>query len=337
MRTTCIIDNYNHGRFVTAAVESALQQSLPFDEIIVVDDASTDDSQIVLQERFGQHAVVQLIFREENQGQLACLETGILAATGEICCLLDADDLYAPNYLQSVVDVYRAQAAVDCVFTSSPQLRKIIEKCLIPGVAQKTGFSVGISLLVNGWIGAPTSCLSFRRQVLQQMFPYPYCLDWKVRADDYLNLRSSIHGVLKFYCPEDLVTFRWHDQNNSWTCGDAESAYRRRIALSRLHEFARQQLHLNPEDLLNDLHREFQTWSAPSWKLLVWYLSAVWQRRRGILRWMSQSVSMLKHFGTCRLTRESTGKRRVQLAYVPATPRPISSPQISHPAPMVKS
>lgn len=337
MRTTCIIDNYNHGRFVTAAVESALQQSLPFDEIIVVDDASTDDSQIVLQERYGQHAVVQLIFREENQGQLACLETGILAATGEICCLLDADDLYAPDYLQSVVNVYHTQADVDCVFTSSPQLRKIIEKCLIPGVAQKTGFSVGISLLVNGWIGAPTSCLSFRRQMLQQMFPYPYCFDWKVRADDYLNLNSSIQGALKFYCPENLVTFRWHDQNSSWTCGDAESAYRRRIAMNRLHEFARQELHLNPEYLASDLHREFQTWSAPSWKLLLWYLAAVRRSRLGILRWIPQSVSMLQHFMSCRLTHKSPGKQSVQLSYVPARHRQISASQISHPSPMVKS
>jgi glycosyltransferase involved in cell wall biosynthesis len=44
MRTTCIVDNYNHGHFIEAAVGSAPGQSHPVDEIIVVDDGSTDDS-----------------------------------------------------------------------------------------------------------------------------------------------------------------------------------------------------------------------------------------------------------------------------------------------------
>jgi glycosyltransferase involved in cell wall biosynthesis len=44
MITTCIIDNYNYARYLLEAIESALSQSVPFDEIIIVDDGSSDCS-----------------------------------------------------------------------------------------------------------------------------------------------------------------------------------------------------------------------------------------------------------------------------------------------------
>ena len=97
LKTTCIIDTYNHERFVCDAIESALTQTLPFDEILVIDDASTDKSRSILQERYGDHERVDLIFRSSNGGQLACIQSGVLASTGDICCFLDGEAGLSPR------------------------------------------------------------------------------------------------------------------------------------------------------------------------------------------------------------------------------------------------
>ena len=48
LRATCIVTNYNYGAYLPQAVDSVLSQTTPFDEIIVVDDASTDNSPVIL-------------------------------------------------------------------------------------------------------------------------------------------------------------------------------------------------------------------------------------------------------------------------------------------------
>lgn len=52
MKTTCLVNSFNYSNFVVEAVESVLKQSVSFDEIIVVDDGSTDNSVQVLKENF---------------------------------------------------------------------------------------------------------------------------------------------------------------------------------------------------------------------------------------------------------------------------------------------
>ncbi|MBE8965850.1 glycosyltransferase family 2 protein, partial [Nostocales cyanobacterium LEGE 12452] len=44
IRTSCLINNYNYAPFLSEAIDSALNQTVKFDEIIIVDDASTDNS-----------------------------------------------------------------------------------------------------------------------------------------------------------------------------------------------------------------------------------------------------------------------------------------------------
>ncbi len=61
MRTSCLINNYNYGHFVEEAVASALAQSHPPTEILIVDDGSTDDSVERLRRRYGSQPHVRII------------------------------------------------------------------------------------------------------------------------------------------------------------------------------------------------------------------------------------------------------------------------------------
>ncbi len=98
---TVIIPNYNHTQYIVAAIESVLAQSFRSFEIVVVDDGSTDNSREVVA-GFGEQ--VRYVY-QENQGLAGARNTGLRAARGKLVGLLDADDVWEPEYLRTMVDL----------------------------------------------------------------------------------------------------------------------------------------------------------------------------------------------------------------------------------------
>ncbi len=99
-----IIPNYNHASYIADAIQSVLNQDYQNYEIIVVDDGSTDNSRQVVS-GFGER--VRYIY-QENQGLSAARNTGIATARGEYIALLDADDMYEPGFLSTLVPMLQA-------------------------------------------------------------------------------------------------------------------------------------------------------------------------------------------------------------------------------------
>lgn len=102
LRFSVIVTCYNYGQYVAAAVESALSQSYPHVEVVVVNDGSQDDSLQVLS-RFGGR--IKLI-DQPNQGSIPAYNRGFVESTGDVIVLLDADDLLEPDALSSVAAVW---------------------------------------------------------------------------------------------------------------------------------------------------------------------------------------------------------------------------------------
>ena len=99
-RASVVIPSYNHGEFVGDAISSVLAQTYGDYEILIVDDGSTDNTaEIVAQ--FGSR--VRYI-RQENQGLSSARNRGINVARGEFIGLLDADDMYEPTFLMSMIE-----------------------------------------------------------------------------------------------------------------------------------------------------------------------------------------------------------------------------------------
>jgi glycosyltransferase involved in cell wall biosynthesis len=92
---------YNQGGFVKAAVESVLNQSFQDFEFIIVDDASTDDTDDILQSVGDPH--IRLFRNPENQGLTSSLTTGIAAAAGNYIARMDADDISLPQRLEKQI------------------------------------------------------------------------------------------------------------------------------------------------------------------------------------------------------------------------------------------
>jgi glycosyltransferase involved in cell wall biosynthesis len=97
MRVSVIIPAYNRADLLPQTLDSVLAQTRPAAEIIVVDDASTDDTSGQVVARYAGR--VTLIRNTINRGVTASTNIGISAATGEAIALLDSDDLFAPDKL----------------------------------------------------------------------------------------------------------------------------------------------------------------------------------------------------------------------------------------------
>ena len=93
MKISAVIPAFNAAHFIDQALKSIHNQTHPVDEIIVVDDGSTDNTEAIVRSS----APEALYLRQENQGPSAARNRGIEAASGDWVAFLDADDQWTPQ------------------------------------------------------------------------------------------------------------------------------------------------------------------------------------------------------------------------------------------------
>ncbi|HFI0695462.1 TPA: glycosyltransferase family 2 protein [Streptococcus suis] len=107
---------YNAEPFLSEAIESVLHQTCQDFELILVNDASTDQSEMICQEFITSHQdKVRLYSHTENKGLLLTRATGMAKVRGQYCLCMDADDLLRADYLELVkktIDETQAEAVV---------------------------------------------------------------------------------------------------------------------------------------------------------------------------------------------------------------------------------
>jgi glycosyltransferase involved in cell wall biosynthesis len=101
LTASVIIPNFNHSALVGKAIGSVLTQGDGLKELIVIDDASTDDSVAVIEAALHGHPSARLLRNETNRGTIATLNRGIGEASGDFVLLAAADDIYLPGMLAS--------------------------------------------------------------------------------------------------------------------------------------------------------------------------------------------------------------------------------------------
>ena len=87
-----IVPTYNRAKYINRAMDSVLGQTRPPDELIIVDDGSTDNTSEILEQTALRAAFPVQVLRQENRGAAAARNVGIAHATGDILCFLDSDD-----------------------------------------------------------------------------------------------------------------------------------------------------------------------------------------------------------------------------------------------------
>jgi glycosyltransferase involved in cell wall biosynthesis len=170
-----LINNYNYAQYLAAAIDSALAQTYASIEVIVVDDGSTDGSRAIMAE-YGDR--IQAIF-QPNQGQASAFNVGFAQSQGEIICFLDADDVFLPQKVATIVQgfahdhhsgwclhpqqFFRDDQPPDPLTPNAPAIKRNV-----------------MAMMQRGKLGNPfdfpipaTSAMSFRRKLLQRILPMP--------------------------------------------------------------------------------------------------------------------------------------------------------------------
>lgn len=113
---TVVITCYNYARFLGAAVASARTQDGVVVDVIIVDDASTDESLAVAKALASKWSSITIIAHSENRGTVASFNDGAAIASGEFLVRLDADDLLTPGSLSRAVSVAQHFPTVGLVY-----------------------------------------------------------------------------------------------------------------------------------------------------------------------------------------------------------------------------
>ena len=109
-----IMPAYNVEKYIEDAIRSALTQTFPDLEVLVVDDGSRDGTAAVVRALAAEDQRVRLI-QQENRGLAGARNTALRAARSPLLALLDSDDLWLPRFLEEQVAILRARPDVDIV------------------------------------------------------------------------------------------------------------------------------------------------------------------------------------------------------------------------------
>jgi len=195
-----VIPVHNGAAFIREAIESVRAQDYPRLEIIVVNDASEDETESIV--RALPFDLCYYDFRT-NLGPAEARNRGIREAAGDFIAFLDADDLWPEGKLRRSVSVLCADAALEFV-QGKPRLLELDPE---QGVYRETGAHLED---FPHYIGTSV----FRRSVFSRVGPFDRSLrfgedsDWYLRADEQKIQRATIDDI--------TLLVRRHGQNMTW-------------------------------------------------------------------------------------------------------------------------
>jgi len=210
-----LVSNYNYGSFLMEAIGSVLEQTYNNYEIIVCDDGSTDRSREVLQSLQSVNPKITAIY-QTNEGQASALNSAFRKSQGEIICLMDADDIFRPDKLQSLVNA----------FLSAPEAGFAIHRMMrVDKLRQPLGEIPLLSQLPCGWQGGafnlkgprvlsglpPSSGLALHLAIAKLVFPIPTTL--RTCADTAVQILAPLMTPI-VSVDRILGEYRIHGANN---------------------------------------------------------------------------------------------------------------------------
>jgi len=197
-----IIPTYNRSDYLRLTLQSVLAQTRQPDEILVVDDGSTDDTLAVCAE-FPQARVL----RQANQRQAAARNTGIQASRADLLFFLDDDDLLLEDTLEAQLAVFQERPEVDVVYGRSLRINgrgDVIGEDLL---AHRQPRRFAEALLEENFVRIQTALV--RREAVQEIGGFDPDV---VPCEDYdLWLRLALAGNRFHYLPRFLARYRTHE------------------------------------------------------------------------------------------------------------------------------
>jgi glycosyltransferase involved in cell wall biosynthesis len=173
LRVSVLIPTYNRRTQVLRAIASVLAQTLPADEIIVVDDGSTDATAEAISGRYGSRVT---LIQQENKGVSAARTRAVEEARGEWVAFLDSDDVWLPTKLERQFDGLATMGNdfgacfTNCSYFGNPDLRlSAFEEAGLQTVAAVDRLDDPAKYIVGRYFGIYVQSLLVRRSLVTEL------------------------------------------------------------------------------------------------------------------------------------------------------------------------
>ena len=289
-----VLCTYNGERFIREQVDSLLNQTYKNIEIIISDDASTDDTVIILRQ-YRDHPAIKLFLQTSNTGLGKNFEFALKQARGEFIAFSDQDDVWMPEKIQKMLeavgDSYLLYSDSELVNESGESLHKKLSQLRRMYTGDQT---VGFVFSNVVWGHA----MFINRKLLGYILPIPA----RIPHDGWTGFRAAtITGITYLDIP--LTKYRQHEATATKTIAvkaESRSAEKRYkdfeeklywIGVMRDHERSEYKPFYSR---LYDLYKKKENGNY-QWKLLFFLLN---HRRQFFMftrkKWISQVIEMLK-------------------------------------------
>lgn len=224
MRFSVIIPLYNKAPYVAKAIDSVLSQTFADYELVIVDDGSQDDSFSIAAKAVEGHGNCQVI-RQENAGVSMARNNGVASSRGDYLCFLDADDWWAPSFLDEVSGLIDEYPEAGIYGTGYIIVNETKHKTRVAPVGVESGFEKGYINYCQVYaktLAMPLTSISVAipRDVFDEMGGFPAGI--KLGEDFLLWVKIALGKKVAFL----NKPLAYYNQ-------DADSQWR---AVSRLHE-----------------------------------------------------------------------------------------------------
>jgi glycosyltransferase involved in cell wall biosynthesis len=296
-----IIPCYNQGRFLDAAITSALAQTHTELEVMVINDGSTDETEQIARRHEGDPRFH--LINQKNAGLPAARNRGIQESRGLFLNFLDSDDWLESDMIRSLVVVQEENPDIGfayCDVHIVPAVN-LPESSYSVGKARKTvNGDIFDSLILGGYF--PPQTVLIRRSVLDEIGHFDEMLGG--HADYDLWLRAAAYGYRALYLDKKLAHYRLHGENMSLNWQHMQSTRNSSLAKiarlfpDRLAEAVnrmiedREQMY-RAQTWLNDHYLELKQWVDELQKGKNW-LEDQWQGLRKAVKERDEIILTLR-------------------------------------------
>lgn len=235
LRLSVLITNYNYGRFLDECIASVRSQTRAADQIVVVDDGSTDGSR----ERLAVEPGVDVVLQEQR-GQAGAIDAAVAASDGDLLFLLDADDVFRPHKLERIARIFEQLPDVEWLRHPlelvDTQLQPLGVR--VPPVHRSGRIPPHRGMIAERVVTAATSGVVLRRSLAQRVFPLVRAQDDDAPfrlardADALLLGRIAQAGAHGYTLNEVLTHYRRHEQQMFPKAADLRVLLERQIRVA---------------------------------------------------------------------------------------------------------
>ncbi len=218
-KVAVVIPSFNHANYILAALDSVLNQTLPPDFLVVVDDGSSDSSPALLRDYAAANAhrktCIRLIF-QPNAGAHNALNRGIQAVPeADYIAILNSDDLFEPARLEKCVAFLEANVGVELICTGL----KLIDSSGVllvedhPKVRRLRAVWANPEQNPAEWLGLSNFTKTTSNFVIRADYARRNPMrDYRYVHDYFFALLAAVEGKLAVI-PEPLLRYRTHETN----------------------------------------------------------------------------------------------------------------------------